>query len=147
MKIRRAAIPLALVSLLATPTIAAEFTIKMLSVDSEGRSMQFEPAFLKIAPGDSVTFAAAEMHDSDSLPGGIPEGAEGWRGNLDEELTVTLSSEGFYAYKCTPHFFDGMVGLIQVGDGAENAAAIAALKMSGKARARMDELLAVAAGH
>jgi pseudoazurin len=108
--------------------------------------MQFEPAFLKIAPGDTVTFPAAEMHDSDSLADGVPEGAEGWRGNLDEELTVTLTAEGFYAFKCTPHFFDGMVGLIQVGDAPENAAAIAALNMSGKARARMDELMAAAAG-
>jgi pseudoazurin len=144
MNFRTATTALALVSLLGSPTIAGEFTVKMISVDSEGRAMQFEPAFLKIAPGDTVTFAASESHDSDSLADGIPEGGDGWRGNIDEELTVTLTVEGFYAFKCTPHFFDGMVGLIQVGDEPENAAAIAALEMSAKARGRMDELLAAA---
>ena len=146
MSIGSAAIALALASLSGSPTIAAEFTVRMLSVDSEGRAMQFEPAFLKIAPGDTITFAAAEMHDSDSLANGIPEGADGWRGGIDEELSVTFTAEGFYAFKCTPHFFDGMVGLIQVGDKPGNAAAIAALEMPGKARGRMDELLAAATG-
>lgn len=146
MNVRSATTALALISLLCLPTIAAEFTVKMVSVDSEGRAMQFEPAFLKIAPGDTVTFAAAEMHDSDSLADGIPEGADGWRGNFDEEVTVTLTAEGFYAFKCAPHLFDGMVGLIQAGDEPQNAAAIVALKLPDKARRRMDELLAAAAG-
>ena len=106
--------------------------------------MQFEPAFLKIAPGDTVIFERSEMHDSDSLPEGVPEGADGWKGKIDEEVRVTLTVEGLYAFKCTPHFFDGMVGLIQVGDAPQNTAAITALKMSPKARARMDELLAEA---
>jgi pseudoazurin len=130
---------------MSSSTPAAEFTIKMFTTDSQGRAMQFEPAFLKVAPGDTVTFAASEMHDSDSLPDGVPQGADGWKGNMDEEVRVTLTVEGLYAFKCTPHFFDGMVGLIQVGDAAQNAAAIVALKMSPKARVRMDELLAESA--
>jgi plastocyanin len=34
----------------AIPALAADNQVKMLNKDSEGRAMQFEPAFIKIAP-------------------------------------------------------------------------------------------------
>ena len=47
-----------LAALLAMPTavFAADHQVLMLNKDSEGRPMQFEPAFLQVAPGDTVTF-------------------------------------------------------------------------------------------
>lgn len=126
---------------MATGVAAAEHTINLIN---PAGPMRFDPEFLKIAPGDTVVFTGTLDHDSDSIPGGIPEGAEGWKGNVDEEVRVTFTVEGLYAFKCTPHFFDGMVGLIQVGDSTVNAGAIAALKMSPKATARMGELLSLA---
>jgi pseudoazurin len=108
--------------------------------------MQFEPAFLKIAPGDVVHFVAVDKgHDTESLPGGIPEGAEAWKGKISTNIDVTFTVPGLYAYKCTPHLPLGMVGLIQVGDAPANLDAITALKLSGKAKARMGELLALQA--
>jgi pseudoazurin len=124
----------------------AEFTVNMVNKDSTGKIMQFEPAFLKIAPGDVVHFVAVDKgHDTESLEGGIPEGAEPWKGKISQNLDVTFTVEGLYAYKCTPHFALGMVGLIQVGEDAGNRDAVAALKYLGKSKVRMEELLALQA--
>jgi pseudoazurin len=129
-------------ALLASPVLAADFTVNMVNKDSEGRAMQFEPAFLAVAPGDTVTFKAVDKgHDSESIAEGIPTGAEGWKGKISQDVTVTLTQPGLYAYKCTPHFALGMVGLIQVGDDTSNLDAIKAAKLPSKAKARMDELI------
>ena len=126
----------------ATSALAANHEVKMVNKDSEGRVMQFEPAFLKVAPGDTVTFVATDKgHDSESVKDGIPEGAEGWKGKISQDVTATFTKEGLYAYKCTPHFGLGMVGLVQVGDSSANLPAIQSLKLPGKAKTRMAELL------
>jgi pseudoazurin len=132
---------------LAFAANAAEHEVKMVNKDSEGRAMQFEPAFLKAAPGDTVKFTVVDKtHNSESYKGAIPEGAEAWKGKINEEVTVTLSAAGLYAYRCLPHQGMGMVGLIQVGENADNIEAVQALKMPPKAKQRMDELLAQVTG-
>lgn len=126
--------------------MAADFQVQMLNKDSQQRAMQFEPAFLKVAPGDTVTFVATDKgHDSESIKDAIPDGAEAWKGKIGTDVAVTFTQEGLYAYKCTPHFGLGMVGLIQVGDSPSNLAAIQALKIPPKAQARLQEELTEAA--
>ena len=126
---------------------AAEHQIQMLNKDSAGLVMQFEPAFLKIAPGDTVTFVPTDKgHNSESILEIAPEGAEPWKGKINEEITVTFTTEGVYAFKCQPHFALGMVGLIQVGESPANLDAAAAAKLPGKAKTRMAELVAQAGG-
>lgn len=138
--IRAAAIGLA--CLVAVPALAAEHEVQMVNKDSEGRTMQFEPAFLQIEPGDTVTFVNVNPgHNSEAIAGAIPEAAEPWKGKINEEITVTLTEPGLYAYKCLPHFAMGMVGLIQVGDDTSNLEAVQEAKMPGKAEERMEELL------
>ena len=89
-----------------------DHVVKMLNQGSEG-FMVFEPAVLKILPGDSVTFEATDAaHNSASISGMIPEGAEEWNGGLSKDITVTFNVEGIYAYQCTPHAMMAMVGII-----------------------------------
>jgi pseudoazurin len=136
-----------LAAMLAVPTtvFAADHQVLMVNKDSEGRPMQFEPAFLKVEPGDTVTFVAKDKgHNSEALPDKIPEGAQAWKGKMNEEITVTLTAEGFYAYKCTPHLAMGMVGLIQVGEAATLDEAAVTNKLPAKAKTRMQELIAKA---
>ena len=133
-------------TLLAAPAWAADHQVQMLNKDSEGRPMQFEPAFLKIAPGDTVTFVPTDKgHNSEAFPNLIPEGAEPWKGKINEEITVTFTEEGFYAYKCQPHVGLGMVGLIQVGENPTPLPDEDVQKLPGKAKDRMAELIAEAA--
>ena len=89
--------------------------------------MVFEPAVLSVDVGDTVTFVATDMaHNSASIAGMIPEGAAAWTGELSKDIAVTFEKPGVYVYQCTPHAMMAMVGVINVGQGAENLAAVKA---------------------
>ncbi len=126
---------------------AAEFEVQMLNKGTDGQAWQFEPAFLKVAPGDTVTFLPADKgHNSEIIASAVPEGAEPWKGKINEPVTITYTQEGIYAYKCLPHAALGMVGVIQVGDSTANLAAVNEAKLVGKGKARLDELAAQIGG-
>ena len=134
----------AMVAVTISTAWAADHQVLMLNKDSEGRAMQFEPAFLRVAPGDTVTFVPQDKtHNSESIAKAQPEGAKGWKGKINEELSVTFDVEGFYGYKCLPHAGMGMVGLIQVGEPGAPDPAIANT-VPGKGKTRMQELIAQA---
>lgn len=130
-----------------TSAFAADHQVQMLNKDSAGVAMQFEPAFLKIAPGDTVTFVPTDKgHNAESIRDMAPEGAEPFKGKINEEITVTFSQEGLYGVKCQPHFALGMVGLIQVGESTANLDVAQTAKLPGKAKNRMAELMAQVGG-
>ena len=90
--------------------------VKMLNSGADG-IMVFEPAVIKISKGDTVNFLATDMsHNSASLDGMIPAGADSWNGALSQDISITFTEEGVYVYQCTPHAMMAMVGVIQVGD-------------------------------
>ena len=60
---------------LAGPAMAAEVEVKMLNKGAEGL-MVFEPALLKIEPGDTVKFVATDKgHNAESIKGMFPADA------------------------------------------------------------------------
>ena len=114
-------------------TSAANHEVKMLNSGVEG-FMVFEPAVVKAAVGDTVTFKATDMaHNSASIEGMIPEGANAWNGAMSQDITVTVNKEGVYVYQCTPHAMMAMIGVIQVGGSLSNMDAIQAKVASVKA--------------
>ena len=130
------------VSLLVGPgrALAAEHEVQMLSKGPEGQRNWFEPAVVHAQPGDTIHFVATDKgHNSTSVV--VPDGAEEWKGKLSEDISVTLTVPGLYAYKCTPHFGLGMVGLIVVGDPSVNLEAVKSGRYPGKARTVMADLL------
>lgn len=135
--------------LLTVPTLAKDHQVEMLNKDSAGRTMQFEPAFIHIEPGDTITFVPTnKSHDSEAIPALIPPNAEPWKGKINEQITASFDEPGYYVYKCTPHLGMGMIGLVQVGEPAagpsEQLDAAAIGKLPKKARDRLDELFAEA---
>ena len=93
-----------------------EHEVKMLNSGADG-IMVFEPAVIKISKGDTVNFVATDMsHNSASLDGMIPAGANSWNGALSQDISITFTEEGVYVYQCTPHAMMAMVGVIQVGE-------------------------------
>jgi pseudoazurin len=99
---------------------AENYEVKMLNQGSEGY-MVFEPSVLKIKKGDTVTFKATDAaHNSASIKGMIPSGAEDWNGKLSQDISVTFNVEGVYGYQCTPHMMMAMVGIIEVGGNQSN---------------------------
>lgn len=83
-------------------------------VNAQG--MMFNPLVVKINPGDSVSWRDMSTHNSESIDGLIPEGAEKWNSPMSENYQRTFTEEGIYVYKCTPHIGTGMGGVIIVGE-------------------------------
>ena len=118
--------------ILSGTALAESHEVQMLNTGPDG-VMVFEPAVLSINPGDSVTFKATNPgHNSESMAGMKPEGAEGWQGGMGQEVTVTFDQDGVYVYQCTPHLMMAMVGVIKVGSGS-NLEAIKAVAIDKKA--------------
>jgi len=120
--------------------LAAEHEVQMLNKGPDGQRNWFEPAIVYAQPGDTIRFVPADKgHNSAALV--VPDGAEEWQGKLSKDISVTLDVPGLYAYKCTPHFGLGMVGLIVIGDPTINLEAVKSARFPGKARTVMAELL------
>lgn len=135
----------ALFLLFAAPAMAAEFEVKMLNKGSDKQAMVFEPAFLRVQPGDTVRFVSTDKgHDAESIDGMMPEGAVPFKGKISETVTVTFDKPGLYGVKCNPHFGMGMVGLVQVGE-ATNLDAVKQIKLPPFAGKRMAILFTQAA--
>ena len=118
--------------ILSGAALAESNEVQMLNTGSDG-VMVFEPAVLSINPGDSVTFKATNPgHNSESMEGMMPEGAEGWQGGMGQDVTVTFDQDGVYVYQCTPHLMMAMVGVIKVGSGS-NLEAVKAAAIDKKA--------------
>ena len=134
---------LALGAMMLMPGVlqAAEHEIRMVDRSEDGQAMSFEPSYLRIEPGDTVTFVPVNKgHNAETILGMIPEAASAWKGKVNEAITVTLTEPGLYGVKCMPHWAMGMVALIQVGADRHNLGALYEVRLPGKAQARMMKL-------
>jgi len=119
---------------LASPAAAADHVVKMLNKGKAGM-MVFEPALVKIAPGDSVTFVPTDKnHNAESINGMTPTGAVPFKGKMNQPIKVKFSKPGVYGYKCLPHYGMGMVGAVVVGSAGSNLAAAQKVSHPGKAK-------------
>jgi pseudoazurin len=119
---------------------AAEIEVKMLNKSTEG-AMVFEPALVKIQPGDSVKFLATDKgHNAEAIKAMLPEGAATFAGKLNEDIVVTFDKPGVYGYKCAPHYGMGMVGIVVVGS-PENSEQAKVVVHPGRAKQIFAKLL------
>ena len=94
---------------------AAELEVKMLDKGTEGM-MVFEPALVRIEPGDTVKFLATQKgHNAESIKGMLPPDAAPFVGKVNQDIAVTFDKPGVYGVKCLPHYGMGMVALVVVG--------------------------------
>ena len=110
MQVKYALIAMASVLMLGFNNAFAE------DVTISAQAVKFAPLVVFIQPGDRVSWTNMSGHDSQSLEGVIPDGAEHWHLGMGENGSVTLNVEGVYLYKCTPHWGFGMGGAIIVGE-------------------------------
>jgi pseudoazurin len=117
----------------ASWAVAAEVEVRMLNKGAEGM-MVFEPALVKIEPGDTVRFIAADKsHNAESIRNMLPAGAAPFVGKMNEDVVVTFDNPGAYGIKCMPHYAMGMVALVVVGK-PDNLDEAKAVPQSGKAK-------------
>jgi pseudoazurin len=105
----------------------------MLNKGAEGM-MVFEPALVKVEPGDIVKFVASDKsHNAESIKTMLPAGAVPFAGKMNEDVAVTFDKPGAYGIKCMPHYAMGMVALVVVGK-TDNLDEARAVPQSGKAK-------------
>lgn len=113
------------IALLCAFAYAKDYEVKMLDVNDEG-TMVFEPGFIHIQKGDSITFVPThKTHWAKSVI--VPEGVSKFESKLDEKATFKFDIEGVYIYECPPHKMMNMLGIIQVGKATNAAKAKAAV--------------------
>ncbi len=108
---------LLLAALLLLPTghaLGEEHTIQAISQRGY-ESMLFEPDFLRIEPGDTITFAVDDL-DHQPQSAFVPAGAAPWQAEQGASITVELTQEGVYVFDCAFHNVMGMAGVIVVGE-------------------------------
>ena len=121
---------------------AAEIEVKMLNKDADGNKMVFEPMLIKANKGDTVTFLPTEKgHMAASMKGMLPEGIKKFKGKINKAVSIVVSEDGLYGIKCTPHFANGMIAIIAVGD-VNVEGFLDGKKIPKKSKARMEEMLA-----
>ena len=99
----------------AGAAFAAEVEVKMLNKGAEGM-MVFEPNLVRIAPGDTVKFIAADKgHNAETIKGMLPADATPFMGKNGEDMVVVFDKPGIYGVKCLPHYVLGMVAMVVVG--------------------------------
>lgn len=126
----------------AAPVMAANVDVQMLNKGEAG-TMVFEPALVRIAPGDTVTFLPTDKgHNAESIKEMIPEGGEVFKGSLGKEVVASFTVPGVYGIKCAPHLGMGMVAIVVVGDDVSNLEAVKAVKVPKKALERLVPLWA-----
>lgn len=139
MKLSTLTLAAALAVLLGQSALAEEFEVKMLNKGEKG-AMVFEPNFVKAKVGDTIRFVPTDKgHNAETIPGMLPDGADALAGKTNEEVVLTLATEGVYGVRCKPHFAMGMVALIVAGEPVNQEAAESA-KTPGKAGKVMKEL-------
>ena len=123
------------VLIIANSGHAKTFEILMLNKGETGK-MVFEPAYLAVSPGDTVTFVAkTKGHNAETIKGMFPSTAKKFKSKAGKNFSVTMTEEGIYGIKCTPHYAAGMVALLQVG-AATNLEGAASVKQPRNAKKR-----------
>ena len=89
--------------------VAAEHIVKAVGV-------KFDPMFLVVEPGDTVTWTNMPAHLVESISEMSPEGQPSFVSEMGQTVSYTFDVEGVVTYKCTPHWGSRMGGMILVGN-------------------------------
>jgi len=121
---------------------SAEIEVKMLNKGSDGQKMVFEPALIVANVGDIITFLPTNKgHMAASIKGMLPDGADKFKGKTNKPISYTVSAEGLYGVRCTPHYANGMVAIIAVGSSLDTDSFLKGIKVSKKAKVRFEDIL------
>jgi plastocyanin len=106
-------------TMLASPALAKDYTVKMITERFTKNPYRFEPDHLTIQPGDTVIFVNAQNDKHDVMFEAVPKGAEFVMSPMlrkkGETWPYKFTKEGTYQYHCHPHEEWGMTGVIIVG--------------------------------
>ena len=143
MKLRLTAVA-ALVALafsLPTGAMAEDTTVEMLNKRDDGAKMVYSQDITRIDVGDTVTWVpTSKGHNVEFIAG--PDGWEApKKSKLSKEVSITFDTPGVYLYQCTPHKTMGMIAIVVVGKPEEVKDRFKDVKVRGKSKKKLKELL------
>ena len=126
----------------AIPARAAELYVEMLTKASDSNERNiYAPDLVRVDVGDTVNWVATTKgHNVEFIKGAIPAGVAKFRSKLSKDSNYTFTVPGVYAYKCTPHYGLGMIGVVIVGRDTSNLDAVKAARYPGKSKLRMQAI-------
>jgi len=125
-----------------TPAYAEETIIEMLNKRDDGARMVYSEDVTYINAGDTIKWLpTAKGHNVEFIAG--PEGYElPKRSKFNKEVSLTFDVPGVYLYQCTPHKGMGMIALVVVGNDTSNLTQVAATKVFGGSKKKLQTLAA-----
>ena len=122
-------------------SFAADITVEMLNKRGDGQMMVYSEDLSRINVGDTITWIpTTKGHNVEFLAG-----PDGWeipkKSKMNKEYSYTFEIPGIYFYQCTPHKVMGMIALVVVGNDSSNSDTIAKVKVFGKGKKKLTELL------
>jgi pseudoazurin len=125
-----------------TPAYAEETIVEMLNKRDDGARMVYSEDVTYINAGDTIKWLPTDKgHNVEFIAG--PEGYElPKRSKFNKEVSLTFDVPGVYLYQCTPHKGMGMIALVVVGNDTSNLAQVAATKVFGGSKKKLQTLAA-----
>lgn len=110
--------------LLASPALAKDYTVKMVTDAEAKHPYAFSPSTLTIQPGDTVIFENAQDDTHNVMVDATPKGVDDMimSPTLEQEgqtWSYTFTKPGTYSFHCHPHQALGMKGTIIVGEASK----------------------------
>ena len=143
MKLRLTAVAalVALAFALPTGALAEDTTVEMLNKRDDGAKMVYSEDITRIEAGDTVTWVpTSKGHNVEFIAG--PDGWEApKKSKLSKEVAITFDTPGVYLYQCTPHKTMGMIAIVVVGEPEEVKDRFKDVKVRGKSKNKLKELL------
>ena len=126
-----------------SPILANTFSIDMLNVRSDGQSMVYSEDVLTVEVGDTVVWKPKDKgHNVEFIIG--PDAIElPKKSRINQEFTYTFEKSGIYFYQCTPHKSMGMIAVIIVGDDLTNLDQVKSVRVFGKSKRKLEEILSL----
>ena len=126
-------------SLFSSQVIAANHQLEMLNKLGKER-MVFSKKMISIELNDNVLWKSVDKgHNVQFI--GIPDGAKEYKSKISKDASYKFEKPGIYLYQCTPHKAMGMIGIIVVGNDKSNLEAIKKVKVYGKSKKILKNLL------
>ena len=127
------------VLLFSSHVIAANHKLEMLNKLGKER-MVFSKKIISIDLNDDVLWKSVDKgHNVQFI--GMPDGAKKYKSKISKDASYKFEKPGIYLYQCTPHKAMGMIGIIVVGNDKSNLEAIKKVKVYGKSKKILKNLL------
>jgi pseudoazurin len=128
-------------SMLTISSFSYAKTVEIEMLNKLGKErMLYSVKIAKVNLNDKIVWkSSSKGHNVEFVA--MPEGVKKYKSKINKDATYEFKIPGIYLYQCTPHKAMGMIGIVVVGDDKSNLNKIKKVKMRGKSKKVLKELL------